>query len=136
MTGNGQLDELRVVAAGAFNAVGTDIALEDSEDPTTGALTLKDEFAFEDGSIFVTATGAIRYSFNPRSCVRSNSFSGTYHITGGTGAYEGLPGGGTYNGKLLFIEREPGKGCSDEGGHGHLVVRYNGEVLRPSQAAN
>ena len=118
-----------VTASGAITARGTDIAMGDEEDPDTGTLTLKDEFAFSDGSLFVTATGRIDFSFNPQSCVRSNTFDGTYEITGGTGAYAGVSGGGSYSGRLVFIERAPGSGCSDDAGHGHLVVRYAGHVV-------
>lgn len=134
VTGSGQLQDLRVVAAGTINAVGTDLPLGDEEDPQTGTVTLQDKFVFPKGSLFVTSVGKIQFTFNPRTCVRSNTFSGTYEITGGTGAYEGITGTGSFSGRLLFIERGRG-GCSDEGGHGVLVINYTGSILRSSLQA-
>lgn len=127
VTGNGQLDSLRVVASGAINDTGTDIPRGDQEDPENGHLTLHDEFVFPDGSLFVTATGPITFGFNPRSCIRLNTFTGSYEITGGTGAYDGVTGSGSYKGRLVFNERAA-QGCSDNGGHGHLSITYNGTL--------
>ena len=129
VTGNGQLEALRVVAAGALHATGTDIPRGDEEDPENGQLTLHDEFVFADGSLFVSATGPVTFGFDPRSCIRLNTFEGSYEITGGTGAYGGVTGGGSYQGRLVFNEREA-QGCSDTGGHGHLSITYNGTLLR------
>ncbi len=133
VVGTGQLEQLKVIASGVINTLGADNPLEDKEDPEAGTLTLRDEFVFPDGSLFVTASGPIRYSFDERTCIRSNTFHGTYRITGGTGAYAGFTGGGTYSGRLLFFEGGP-EGCTDEGGHGVLVVRYRG-TLAGAQAA-
>lgn len=134
VVGTGQLEELRVAAAGVINAVGTDIALGDEEDPATGTLTLRDEFAFAGGSLFVTAVGRVDFNFDPRTCIRSNTFEGDYRITGGTGAYEGFTGGGTYSGRLLFFERGP-EGCSDGAGHGVLVIEYRGDIVPSARQA-
>ena len=129
-----QLEHPRVVAAGVLNGVGTDVVLGDEEDPETGTLTLRDQFVFPEGSLFVTATGPIHYSFDARTCVRINTFSGKYQITGGTGAYEGATGHGTYFGRMIFVERGPA-GCLDEGGHGSIVIRYVGDLALASERA-
>ncbi len=131
--GTGQLEELKVIASGVINAVGTDNPLPDVEDPESGTVTLRDEFVFPDGNLFVTASGPIHYSFDERTCIRSNTFHGTYRVTGGTGAYAESTGGGTFSGRLLFFEGGP-QGCTDEGGHGVLVITYRG-TLAGAQAA-
>jgi hypothetical protein len=72
-----------------------------------------DKFVFRSGSFKVKhSPGKGPQSFNPKTCLMTISQHGTYKISGGTGAYRGISGHGTYHFTLLLIgARSKGK-CS------------------------
>lgn len=87
----------KAVATGLVNAIGTDTAV----DQPTGA----DVITLPKGSITFIATappGGI--TFNPATCVvRFNVVGGSYLVVGGTGAYQGASGSGTYAAKGVEV---------------------------------
>lgn len=105
-----------VIARGTFTAVGTDI-----EGPNNNG-TGTSQFVFPNGTITATHTDTSDSgSFNPRSCVAHFSFSGTYLITSGTGAYAGVTGSGAYHGHGTAI------GCSDNASQ-VVVIQAKGPI--------
>jgi hypothetical protein len=58
-----------------------------------------DTFRLSGGALMVKHTpkkGTDHQSFNPKTCLFTFSEKGTFKITGGTGKYKGISGGGTY----------------------------------------
>jgi hypothetical protein len=85
-----------VVAAGPISANGTDVE----------ATNHRGQFTFPDGTLTVkhqVVSG--KQTFDSRTCVFTNSESGTYTIVKGTGAYAHASGSGVY--KAFVI----GQGC-------------------------
>ena len=119
----------QVVASGPIRGVGTLEFSKSDEDVVI--------FVFPDGSITLDApTTEETEDFNERTCSGSFTFSGTFDIIEGTGAYEGATGEGTFAGKGRFIgQRNPDGSCSEEDGFFFVVVKVKGTVSVPDQAA-
>jgi hypothetical protein len=59
-----------------------------------------DTFHFPGGAFLVKHTpkkGTSHQSFNPKTCLFQISERGTFKLSGGTGKYKGISGGGTYS---------------------------------------
>ena len=99
----------KVIATGAFTAVGTDVE-QPSDGPTTHST-----FVFPNGTIAVSRTDdpGVEGDFNPTACVGHFANTGTYVFTGGTGAYAGITGGGTYSSAGTLIAGRSPSGCTD-----------------------
>ena len=69
--------------------------------------------------------------FNEVACIDRFTFSGTYDITSGTGAYAQATGEGTYTGRGIFIGRRTAEGCSEEGGTSFFFVTAEGTTTLP-----
>ncbi len=112
-----------VLARGAFTAAGRDV--ENQTSATTGTSA----FTFADGTITASHTDdpGGRSSFNPAACVGRFSATGTFVVTGGTGAYAGISGHGTYRVHGFFIEARTPTGCGAQIG-GLTVIRAAGPV--------
>jgi hypothetical protein len=87
MSTNVTADKFNVIATGAFTAGGT-------ATPLAATDTLK----FPNGTITVTpkSKGNPRLRANTKTCYENLSQTGTYTIAGGTGAYKGLTGSGSF----------------------------------------
>jgi len=95
----------RVVATGAFSAVGTDTANNASNDT----------FRFPNGTVVLSHTETEDHaSFDPVTCVGRVSGHGSYTITGGTGAYAGIKGHGTSTFRLTVVAAHTSQGCGEE----------------------
>ena len=118
----GQDEGGTVVATGAISGVGEDI--ETSEDTDT--------FRFPQGDVNIDhpQTGGSE-DFNEVACIGRFTFSGTYDITSGTGAYAQATGEGTYTGRGIFIGRRTAEGCSEEGGTSFFFVTAEGTTTLP-----
>jgi hypothetical protein len=119
----------RVVASGPIRGVGTFEFDETNEDFV--------RFVFPDGSTTLDAPNTEETEdFNERTCSASFTFSGTFKIIAGTGAYEDATGSGTFAGKGRFIgQRNPDGSCSEEDGFFFVVVKVKGTVDLHGQAA-
>ena len=72
-----------------------------------------DTFVFKNGTVRVHhANGKGRQSFNPKTCLMTISQRGGYRITGGTGKYAGITGGGRYQLSILAVGARSGGKCS------------------------
>lgn len=121
----------RVVAFGPITGAG-DIVDESFEvDEETGTFTVVSRLVFPEGDVVLTGKGEEDFfTFDPRTCVGRSRFSGTFEVTGGTGAFEGATGSGTFTGRSTFIaDRDPETGeCSEESGRDFNVARLRGDV--------
>ena len=92
-------------ASGAvFTAAGTD---QENQKASTA------KFAFPNGTVSVKhSPGTGTHSFNPKTCLATVNLHGTYTYTGGTGAYAGITGTGTYKMSILAVAARSGGKCS------------------------
>ena len=66
-------------------------------------------------------------------CTFFYSERGTYQLTGGTGAYAGASGGGTYVlHDVFFAKTKPNGTCSQRAGHDVLLITATGHTTLPS----
>jgi hypothetical protein len=94
-----------VIASGAvFTAAGTD---QENHKANTAV------FTFPGGTVSLKhSPGKGSQNFNPKTCLATLNFHGTYNYTGGTGAYAGITGSGTYKLSILAIAGRSGGKCS------------------------
>jgi hypothetical protein len=96
---------LLVQASGPITGVGS-AKTKDDVPGTTIPLT----FTFPSGKIFLTSHDDFNWKPDPRTCTATVHSTGTYTVTGGTGAFRGAGGHGT------FVERGAGIGSRDSSG--------------------
>jgi hypothetical protein len=86
-----------LIATGPVHARGTDVQISNT----------KDKFVFPKGTLIILhKTGHSKDAFDKVTCYGTHTETGTYKVTGGTGAYKGARGHGTYSVKASFV------GCS------------------------
>jgi hypothetical protein len=91
-----------------------------------------DKFVFTNGSVTVThQTTSTSESFDPRSCSGTHNETGNYQIAGGTKAYAGASGHGTYSLRSTFRSTRTATGCSQRGGSGTGYVTATGWTNLP-----
>jgi hypothetical protein len=104
MTTSGTASTLGVIASGAFTAPGVDHENQSANTST---------FVFPNGTVRIRhSAGTGPQSFNPRTCLFTLNLHGTYKVTGGTGRYAGITGGGHYKLNILAIGARSGGKCS------------------------
>lgn len=93
-----------VIASGLFTQAGVD-----HEDQQNNTAT----FVFSNGTVKVKhSAGTGQQSLNPKTCLLTINFHGTYKLVGGTGKYAGITGSGTYKLNILSIGAKSGGTCS------------------------
>lgn len=106
VTTNPATNKYPLIAYGAITAHGTDIE---------GAHNMA-VFKFANGSLKIKhSNGKGTQNFNPRTCLLQINQRGTYKIVGGTGAYRGVSGHGTYHLQIVGIGAKSGGKCSKRG---------------------
>jgi hypothetical protein len=92
-----------LIAYGAFTTHGKDVE---------GRHNLS-HFVFPNGTLKIKhSNGKGTQHFNPRTCLLQINERGTYKILGGTGAYRGVSGHGTYHLQIIGIGAKKGGKCS------------------------
>lgn len=94
-----------VVAAGAINDVGT--VVQGPSAPFQANPT----WVFPDGSLTVHIAYTATTDDNDAACVFASFLTGTWQITGGTGAFTGASGGGTFSGPNTTYRTRTVDGC-------------------------
>lgn len=91
-----------IIARGVFTAGGVD-----------HSGNKVDTVVFPKGSFKIThSKGTGSQHFNPKTCLLTVSQKGTYTLSGGTGAYAGIKGSGTYQLSILAVGARSGGMCS------------------------
>ena len=91
-----------IIARGVFTAGGVD---------HTGSKV--DTAVFSNGSFKIAhSKGTGSQSFNPKTCLMTVNQHGTFKLSGGTGAYAGISGSGTYQVSILAVGARSGGTCS------------------------
>ncbi|HVL07524.1 MAG TPA: hypothetical protein VM388_16165 [Acidimicrobiales bacterium] len=125
-------ENFTVYASGPISAVGTDFLLREGVEPSTGRTQRMTETVFPGGSTFNTLTvQENNLAFDPRTCVARITGRSHLDITGGTGAYQGVTGGGEVTFQAISIaERTPG-GCSRTNTRTYSVAYITGTATLP-----
>ena len=114
-----------VIASGVFTAPGTD-----QENVQAGT----SKFTFPNGTVSLKhSPGKGTQSLNPKTCLATINLHGTYTMTGGTGAYSGVTGSGTYKLSILAIATRSGGKCdlNNPPVAWHQVVNATGTATLP-----
>jgi hypothetical protein len=117
-----------VQAVGAFDAIGTAIAKDETRGPTV-PLTLR----FRNGTVFMKSVDPFRWQPDLGSCTATEHSVGTWRITGGTGAYRGLTGHGTFveHGAGIGVRSTTGA-CLQRFALNYVLATATGTALRRS----
>lgn len=114
---------------GAISGTGVDITTSDAISGRSAVTHDFDALVLDNGTIQVKDTGRDTGTFDPTTCTGTIGEEGTFTIVGGTGAYEGIKGHGTFSvaGEIVFAPDGNG-GCDFESGplSGAAVVTING----------
>jgi hypothetical protein len=125
MTTSGTGSTASVIASGVFTAPAVD-----HEHQATNTAT----FTFSNGTINLKhSKGTGTQHFNPTTCLLTINEHGTYTLTGGTGAYAGITGNGTYKLSILGIGASSGGKCVQNKPPVafHQVINASGPVSLP-----
>ena|SRR5947209_3397363 len=132
-TGNPRAGVLgRVIATGVVNGVGTDETIAQDPHPD-GSETDTDLITLPGGTITILDTDpADTFNFNPATCTATISTNaGTYTIIGGTGAYAGASGSGTFTARGFVAFPRIDGGCGEEPTIFVAVVTLRGPLTLP-----
>lgn len=110
-----------VAASGVVNAVGTDRYV--ASEPGDPANVDRDTFIFPQGTLSTKLTKKVNEVTPTGPCTVALKMAGTFQITGGTGAYQGAHGGGTFSQRGIGVGPPlPGGGCSHTQGQGTYYI--------------
>jgi hypothetical protein len=103
MSTSGTSPTSSIIARGVFTGAGVDH--EHAHNNAT--------FVFRNGTIRLHhSAGKGPQTFNPKTCLLTINQHGTYRLTGGTGKYAGITGGGHYRLSILAVGARSGGKCS------------------------
>jgi hypothetical protein len=115
----------RVIATGPISGVGTSQTVSSGEGKRH---TDKEEMTFPKGKVFITDTATDTFSFDPRSCIGTFTSKGPYKITGGTGAFTGAKGSGTFQVQGHVVGPRQADGTCAPPESGQQPVSFTGSV--------
>jgi hypothetical protein len=126
----------RVVATGIITGVGEEEFLSQGPGPSPGTFVGASNLVFPDGTVGVVVEGVVEQrSFGPGGCFMRNTISGTYDITGGTEAFAGASGSGSFTGVNLVFGEPSAQGCSLDDARLISTIRLRGSMTLPNSAA-
>jgi hypothetical protein len=100
---------IRISASGPIQGAG--VLTQDFEMTDDGPV-VHAVWHFRDGDVLADATEDYALDFDPVSCTGKATATGSWTITGGTGAYAGATGQGTFSGSGSLVgERDDRGGC-------------------------
>jgi hypothetical protein len=106
---HGSDNPIRISASGPIQGAG--LLTQDFEMTDAGPV-VHAVWHFRNGEVFADATEDYALDFDPVSCTAKSTATGTWTITGGTGAYAGATGHGTFRGTGSLVgERDANGGC-------------------------
>jgi len=120
LTRGGGQQQTSLVGSGVIHGQGTDHVISNNTD----------RFKFSQGSVLVNHAPTTQQQGPQVGCVTFYRENGTYQLAGGTGAYTGAGGGGTYQLQDVFFAKPTANGCSNAG-HDLLVIHATGTTTLP-----
>lgn len=120
-----------VIARGVANGIGTDETIAQDPHPD-GSETDTDLITLPGGTITILDTDPPDIAqFNPASCTATLSGGGPWTVIGGTGAYAGATGAGTFTARGVIVFPHTADGCGDTPRSFFAVVTLNGTISLP-----
>ena len=122
----------KVIAAGVVNGIGFDETI--AQDPhQDGSETDTDRITLPGGTITILDTDPPdTATFDPSTCTATLHATGApYTVIGGTGAYAGATGGGTFSATGLIVFKRTPDGCSEDIRVFFADVRLTGTLSVP-----
>lgn len=98
---------IRISASGPIQGAG--VLTQDFEMTDAGPV-VHAVWHFRGGDVFADATEDYALDFDPVSCTGTATATGTWTISGGTGAYAGATGHGTFSGTGRLVGERDGRG--------------------------
>jgi hypothetical protein len=121
----------RVVATGVINSRGTDETIASTPNPD-GTSTDTDLITLRGGTVTIDNTDMLaEFTLDPASCVARLRGGGPYSVDGGTGAYTGASGGGTFTATGAIVFKRSGATCTDEPQLFFVLVTASGTISIP-----
>jgi hypothetical protein len=111
--------EFSAIATGAFTDGGT-------ASINNGTVTMR----LSAGTITLELTAHHQHTSNV-NCAQTKSIDGTYQITGGTGAYDGIQGAGNVTFKATIVEGNTNGACSTTPAAAQGMLTADGAVSQP-----
>ncbi len=127
--------ERTVIAVGPIQGKATERFISEGPGPEPGTFVSMSELVFPDGSVFQTLTATGEMRFNERACIAFNTARGTWVITGGTGAYTGATGQGTFEARNILSGKRTPEGCPAQPDRLISNLRFVGTVTVPGDEA-
>ncbi len=127
--------ELNLTAVGPIQGRGYERFISEGPGPEPGTGVTTTELVFPEGSVFLTVTATAETRFNQRACIGFNVARGEWVITGGTGAYAGATGQGTFEGSNILSAKRTADGCPPEPDRLISNLRLVGTVTVPDDQA-
>ena len=125
----------RLTAMGPIEGRGIDLLISQGPGPEPNTFESAGQMVFPEGTLFLAYTGTFEFRFNARACRATTTVSGSWVITGGTGAYTGATGQGTFEGRnILTGERTP-DGCPPQADRLISNLRFVGTSTVPGDQA-
>jgi hypothetical protein len=119
---------LSVTSWGVDTMAGTD------HEGSSNTNTATDKLVYPKGTFKVTHTGPFSMKMNSKSCFITGTSKGTIKISGGTGAYKGISGKGTYSLTVIGIAPKTKSGACNQNANPvgfQEVVTANATVKLP-----
>jgi hypothetical protein len=119
---------LLVQAKGAFSGVGTAIAKDDAPGASVPLL-----LRFRNGTLSLKVIDPFRWQANVETCTATERSTGTWSITGGTGAYLRMTGHGTFDEHGAGVgSRNASGACQQKFALNYVVAAAVGTAVRRS----
>jgi len=118
------------VATGTIDSIGEEKFID--QVPSPEGFLVRTNFVFPEGTIGVALSSDFTQEpFGPGGCSSRNALSGTYEVTGGTGAFSGASGTGTFAGLNIIIGKPSADGCATDDPRLISAIRLTGTVTLP-----
>ncbi len=127
--------ERNLTAVGPIRGKGYERFISEGPGPEPGTMQATTELVFPEGTLTLTLTGTGDFRFNARACIGFNTSRGTWVITSGTGAYAGVTGQGTFEGRNTLSGRRTPEGCPPVADRLISNIRLVGTVAFPADQA-
>lgn len=129
LSGRIEAPSLRVLGVGVINGVGSLTAETVHYREADRTYRETDLAVFGAGSLTLSINGAFDtwpFTLDPRTCTQSGSLAGTWTVTGSSGAFTGVTGGGTFSGRFLTYADHKTTGCDEAALKGFVIGPMTG----------
>ena len=124
-----------VIASGVIDGKGYQQLISQRPGSEPNTIEATSEFVFPEGSVSVVFTATFDSRFIAPACTGINKVTGNWMITGGTGAYTGATGEGTFSGHNILSGQKTPDGCPGQPDRLVSNLRGLGTVTVPNDQA-